>query len=321
MNNKGIGTWIHRRRVKSAGREALVHGGVAIPYEQLADRIDRLANGLAERRIGEGDRVAYLGENHPAFLETLFAAGLLGAVFVPVNTRLAPPEIQHTLSDSGAKILVHSPELAAAATAGAAGTAVTHRLVASDDDPPAGAAEGFVVESLDAVVEAAPADHRDVPVELTDPAMILYTSGTTGRPKGALLTHGNITWNCMNVLVDYDVASDTVALMISPMFHVASLSMGVLPTLLKGGTVVLEARFDPARVLKLIEQYRVTSMSGVPTTYQMLSEHPAWPGTDLGSLRTLTCGGSAVPLRVIDAYEQRGLAFTCLLYTSPSPRD
>jgi fatty-acyl-CoA synthase len=310
MNNQGIGTWIHRRRVKSAGGEALVHGGVGMTYEQLADRIDRLANGLTERGIGAGDRVAYLGENHPAFLETLFATALLGAVFVPVNTRLAPPEIQHALSDSGAKILVHSPELAAAATAGATGTAVTHRLVASDALPPADAAEGLVAESLDAVVEAAPADHQDVPVELTDPAMILYTSGTTGRPKGALLTHGNITWNCMNVLVDYDVTSDTVALMISPMFHVASLSMGVLPTLLKGGTVVLEARFDPAKVLKLIEQYRVTSMSGVPTTYQMLSEHPAWPSADLGSLRTLTCGGSAVPLRVIDAYEQRGLAFT-----------
>jgi len=84
----------------------------------------------------------------------------------------------------------------------------------------------------------------------------------------------------------------------------------VLPTLLKGATVVLEARFDPARVLELIERHRITSMSGVPTTYQMLSEHPAWPDADLSSLRTLTCGGSAVPLRVIDAYERRGLAFT-----------
>ncbi|MCU1631044.1 MAG: p-hydroxycinnamoyl-CoA synthetase [Pseudonocardia sp.] len=312
MNNQGIGTWIHRRRVKSAGRVALVHGGVGIAYEQLAERIDRLANGLAQRGIGEGDRVAYLGENHPSFLETLFAAGLLGAVFVPLNTRLAPPEIRHALSDSGARILVHGPELTDAATVGSAGTSVTHRLVTSDDDPPTGDVGGpvVVVESLDAVVAASAADHRDVPVGLTDPAMILYTSGTTGRPKGALLTHGNVTWNCMNVLVDYDVTGDTVALMISPMFHVASLTMGVLPTLLKGGTVVLEARFDPAQVLKLIEQHRVTSMSGVPTTYQMLSEHPAWASTDLGSLRTLTCGGSAVPLRVIDAYEERGLAFT-----------
>ena len=140
--------------------------------------------------------------------------------------------------------------------------------------------------------------------------MILYTSGTTGSPKGALLTHGNITWNCINVLVDFDFASTDVALMISPMFHVASLDMGVLPTLLKGGTVVLEAKFDPRRTLELIEQHSVTTISGVPTTYQMLCEHPDWDATDLSSLNKLTCGGSAVPMRVLEAYEARGLRFS-----------
>ena len=194
------------------------------------------------------------------------------------------------LDDCGATVLVHAAELGA-------GVGVEVARIAVGDP-------------LDAVIAAASPEHRDVPVTLDDPAMILYTSGTTGRPKGALLTHGNITWNCLNVLVDYDVTSDTVALMISPLFHVASLTMGVLPALLKGATVVLEARFDPGRVLELIARHRVTAMSGVPTTYQMLCEHPAWADADLASLRTLTCGGSAVPLRVIDAYERRGLAFT-----------
>jgi fatty-acyl-CoA synthase len=302
VRNGGVGSWTHRRRVKSEGRPALVDGDRTVTYDELAERVDRLANALADRGVGAGDRVAYLGENHPAFLETLFAAGTLGAVFVPLNTRLAPPELAYALTDCGAVVLVHSAELAEAATVASAGTAVTHRIVVGDG------ADG--AEALDGALAAASPEHVDSTVGLDDPAMILYTSGTTGRPKGALLTHGNITWNCLNVLVDYDVTSDAVALMISPMFHVASLTMGVLPTLLKGATVVLEARFDPGRVLALIEQHRVTSMSGVPTTYQMLSEHPAWAGADLSSLRTLTCGGSAVPLRVIDAYERRGLAFT-----------
>ncbi len=140
--------------------------------------------------------------------------------------------------------------------------------------------------------------------------MILYTSGTTGRPKGALLTHGNVTWNCLNVMVDFDFSSHDVALMISPMFHVASLDMGVLPTLLKGGTVVLEPKFDPGRTLELIERHRATTISGVPTTYQMLAEHPAWATADLSSLNKLTCGGSAVPMRVLEAYEARGLRFS-----------
>jgi len=135
-----------------------------------------------------------------------------------------------------------------------------------------------------------------------------------------VLTHGNLTWDAFNVLVDYDVTSETRALMIAPLFHVASLGMGLLPTLLKGGTVVLAERFVPGEALRLIERHRITALSGVPTTYQLLMEDPAWAETDLGSLRSLTCGGSAVPARVRDAYEARGLAFSSgygLTETSP----
>ncbi len=300
MRNKGTGGWIHRRRVKSAGAAALIDGEHVVTYDALAERIDRLANALAGGGVGPGDRVAYLGENHPSFLETFFAAGTLGAVFVPLNTRLAPPEIAFALTDSGSTVLVHAAGLADAAITGSDGTPVTRRIVA----------DGSGAGSLDAIVAAASAEHRDEPVALTDPAMIQYTSGTTGHPKGAVLSHENIAWNSFNVLVDYEVSAQSVALMISPMFHAAALGMGVLPMLLKGGTVVLEAHFDAGRVLELVPRHRVTSLSGVPTTFQLICEHPDWPGADLSSLRMLTCGGSAVPARVLDAYEQRGLAFT-----------
>jgi len=304
MRNKGIGDWIHRRRVKSAGVPALITGEDVVTYDVLADRIDRLANALAEGGVRAGDRIAYLGENHPAFLETLFAAGSLGAIFVPLNTRLAPPEIAFALWDSGATVLIYAHDLTELATTGSDSSAVTRWIVAdapSTDGP---------AEHLDEIIAGASPAHRDEPVDLVDPALILYTSGTTGHPKGALLTHQNMTWNSFNVLVDYDVTSETVALMISPIFHAASLGMGVLPTLLKGGTLVLETRFDAGRALELIEQHRITALSGVPTTYQMICEHPKWKTTDLSSLRSLTCGGSPVPTRVLDAYEERGLAFT-----------
>lgn len=93
MINRGLGDWIHRRRVKSAGRTALISAAGELTYDELDERIDRLASALADRGVGQGDRVAYLGENYPAFLETLFATTALGAVFVPLNTRLAPPEV------------------------------------------------------------------------------------------------------------------------------------------------------------------------------------------------------------------------------------
>ena len=305
MRNKGTGTWIHRRRVKSAGAPALVVGDTTITYDLLAERIDRLSDALAAGGVGPGDRVAYLGENHPTFLETFFAAGTLGAVFVPLNTRLAPPEVAFVLSDCDAGTLIHSAELTELATVGSDGTGVRRRIVA--DGPIEDASE---VEHLDRIIEAASAERRDEPVELSDPVMIQYTSGTTGHPKGAVLSHQNIAWNSFNVLVDYEVSARSVALMISPMFHSAALGMGVLPMLLKGGTVVLEAHFDAGRVLELVERHKVTSLSGVPTTFQLICEHPAWPSTDLSSLQMLTCGGSAVPTRVLDAYEKRGLAFT-----------
>lgn len=316
MRNAGLGSWPTRRRIKSAGRPALVAGEVTITHDELADSVDRLANALRRKGLGKGDRVAYLGENHPAYLQTLFAAGLLGAVFVPINTRLAVPEVRFILEDSGARLLVHAAELTALAAGAVTGTAVGGRLVVGEvDEDDRGEADSLA----DVLVAAAP-DPIDEPVVLEDPALILYTSGTTGRPKGAVLTHGNITWNCMNVLVDYDLPSDSVALMISPLFHVASLTMGTLPVLLKGGCVVLETKFDPGLALELVEKHGITMLSGVPTTFQMIADHPRWAETDLSSLQTLTCGGSAITRRLVDAYQDRGLAFTCgygMTETSP----
>ena len=304
MKNQGLGTWIARRRVKSEGDIALIQGDVAYRYEELADRIDRFASALTERGVAKGDRVAYLGNNHPDFLTTFFACGMLGAIFVPLNTRLAPRELEYMIDDCGARLLVTHQEVRELARAAAWSSAIERRIVVD------GPAEVPAVESFEEVVAAASDRPPIATVDLDDPAMILYTSGTTGRPKGAVLTHGNLTWNSMNVLVDYDISSDERALLIAPMFHVASLGMGALPTLLKGGTLVLQEKVDPGAVLAAVQQHGITSLSGVPTTFQMLAEHPDWDATDLSTLRKLTCGGSSVPLRVIEAYEKRGLSFS-----------
>ncbi|MDQ0770946.1 fatty-acyl-CoA synthase [Pseudarthrobacter defluvii] len=332
MDNNGVGSWLQRRRRKSGTKTALLSAAGTLSYEELAERTDRLSNALRERGVAKGDRVAYLGENHPSFVETFFACGLLGAIFVPLNTRLAPPELQFQLQDSGARLLVNARVLEASASAAVQGTGVTHRLVIAADDgtepsaPTSPAAVGrsapgsCIVEPYGEALQAAAPDHLDVAVGHDDAAMILYTSGTTGKPKGALLTHGNITWNCINTIVDMDLNRNDVALMISPLFHVASLDMGLLPMLLKGATVVLEAKFDPARVLDLVREHSVTTLNGVPTTFQLLCEDPGWSTADLSSLDKLTCGGSAIPRRVLDAYEDRGIGFTsCYGMTETAP--
>ena len=312
MTNHGIGDWVERRQIKSAGRMAVTAGSLELTYEQFGERINRLANALVDRGVQPGERVAYLGENSGEFLETLFALGSIGAVFVPLNTRLAGPEVAFHLEDSGSKIFIASHAMEPLAVAGLEGTAI-ERVIFVDDGPRVPAEPGRLklpAEQYGDVLASASAQRPRVNVELDDLAVILYTSGTTGKPKGAMLSHHNLTWNAINVISDMPLTNNEVALMIAPMFHVAALGMGVLPTILKGGHLILEPRFDPGRALELIEKHKATFISGVPTTYQLLAEHPDWDTTDISSLHNLTCGGSAVPLRILETYEDRGLSFT-----------
>ncbi|WP_409467842.1 acyl-CoA synthetase [Streptomyces sp. HC307] len=300
MRNEGIGSWPARRARKTPHRTALIHEQQTLSYLSLHQRTNRLAHALRAAGIRRGDRVAYLGPNHPSFLETLFATGLLGAVFVPLNTRLAAPEIDHQLTDSGARVLIHAPSLYDATDNGgeggrAARPTVEHRV------------------PLDAAYEqllaAAPDDPIDEPVGSDDLCMIMYTSGTTGRAKGAMLTHGNLTWNAINVLVDQELAADETALVSAPLFHTAGLNMLTLPVLLKGGSCVLVGAFDPAGTLDLIERHRITFMFGVPAMFDQIARQPGWADADLSSVRQLTCGGAPVPTSLIATYQSRGLNF------------
>ncbi|WP_435972126.1 acyl-CoA synthetase [Streptomyces sp. Qhu_M48] len=303
MLNQGIGSWPARRARKTPDRIAVVHDGRALTYRELNGRVRRLAHALRALGVARGDRIAYLGPNHPAFLEALFAAGTLGAVFVPLNTRLAAPELAYNLTDSGSTVLLYAPEQTEVAGTAAAEAGVRHRIAVAGP----GQDGALDYETLLADAGTGPLDEAVAP---GDPCMIMYTSGTTGRPKGAVLSHANITWNSVNVLVDTDLAGDEVTLVVAPLFHTAGLNMTCLPTLLKGGRVVLLGAFDADRVLELIEDLRVTYMFGVPTMYDAMAARPGWETADLSSLRTLNCGGAPVPARTIAAYLDRGLAFS-----------
>jgi fatty-acyl-CoA synthase len=257
----------------------------------LHERATRLAHALAGLGVARGDRVAYLGPNHPTFLEALFATGQLGAVFVPLNWRLAAPELAYILSDSGADVLLVAPSLASTVDALPVRTTIV------------------LGEAYEAALAGSPTEPLDVFVVLDEPCLILYTSGTTGRPKGAVLTHANITWNCVNLLLDVDLSGDEVTLVAAPMFHVAALNQTVLPTLLKGGRVVLVSAFDPDQALTLVARHRVTYLFGVPTMFLAMTRSPAWADADLSSVRSAICGGAPVPEAVIAAYQQRGVTF------------
>ncbi|GII79967.1 fatty-acyl-CoA synthase [Sphaerisporangium rufum] len=302
MRNAGLGGWPARRARMSPHRTAFVSADGPLSYAAVHERTARLASRLREAGVRPGDRVAYLGPNHVAFTETMFAAHVLGAIFVPLNFRLAAPEIAYMLDDSGASVLVYAPECAercAAATAGRPGP----RTLVALESPAAGELH---YETWLAGGDPTPID---TPVALDDIALILYTSGTTGRPKGAMLSHANLVWNCVNLLVGVDVTSTEVTLISAPLFHVAALNQTLLPTFLKGGTSVIMPSWDVDLCYDLIEKHGVTWMFGVTAMFAAFARSPRWPRADLSSLRTLMSGGAAIPVALIRTYQERGLTF------------
>ncbi|RKS09210.1 fatty-acyl-CoA synthase [Nocardiopsis sp. Huas11] len=316
MLNEGLGSWSARRARTSPERVAVVHEGTALTYAELHARVLRLAWSLRGLGVRTGDRVAYLGGNHPSLLETLLACGTVGAVFVPLNTRLATPELDAIVRDCVPVLLVHGADHAGTAADLHASGAVPRLVAVTGGGGANGAGSGQggdgpapAAADYEELIAAHGPEPLDAPVALDDVCMIMYTSGTTGRPKGAMLTHGNITWNCVNVLLDVDITADEVTLVTAPMFHTAALNMTCLPTLLKGARVVIAPRFDPDLTFDLIESERVTWMFGVPAMFNALSSAPRWAGADLSSVRILEAGGAPVPDSTIATYQERGLTF------------
>jgi fatty-acyl-CoA synthase len=301
MQNDGVGSWPARRARSSPHRRAVVYGSAALTYGQLDERVRRLAHGLRELGLRRGDRVAFIGTNQPAFVETLFATTYLGAVFLPLNTRLAAPEVAYQLQHCDARVLVYAPT--SAALVALLRAEIADVAVVAVDAP----ADGDV--DYETLLAHAPTDPIDERVDRDDPAIVMYTSGTTGRPKGATLTHANIIYNCFNVIVDVDLTADEVTLISAPLFHVAALNQTLLPTFLKGGCSVLLPAWNVEACFDLIASQRITFMFGVSTMFAGLAQSPRWDGADLSSLRILMSGGAPIPVSLIRTYQERGLLF------------
>ena len=303
MRNAGLGSWPERRRRISPERDAIWFEGTTTSHLGFADRVRRTAAALAGLGVRPGDRVAWTGGNHPSALETLYACGQLGAIWVPVNARLAPPEAEYVLTHSGASVVVHGRDHGDLADALRDRLTGVRTWVAAEP-PTAGGADSLPYEEL---LAAAAPDHRDEPVGLEDPCLIMYTSGTTGRPKGAVLTHGNMTWNATNQLLGFDFGPTERTLALAPLFHIGGLNGTVNPTRLRGGCAVVVRRFDPAGTLAVIEEQRVTSFFAVPTMLDAMAREPGFRTRDLSALRTIGAAGAPLPLPTLRTWLDRGV--------------
>nr|WP_090275964.1 long-chain fatty acid--CoA ligase [Mycolicibacterium komanii] len=301
----GFGSWVTRRASLCGDRVALIDGDRRITYAEFDRRTDRLAQALRASGVRKGDRVAGLMINSAAFLETLFAAGKLGAVFVPISFRLAAPEVAYLLGDSGATVLVWSEQFSAVARAACAGEKVkvkTRVVVGGKADCEETDFERFV------------ADGEDRPVEVdilgSDLCCLPYTSGTTGRPKGAMLTHDNLFWNTLNgVTAGRGLREGDRTVTAAPLFHIGGLSVHTLPLIYVGGTNVLLPGFRPEETLAAMARERVTVQFLVPAMWAALMAVPGFESYDLSGLELAVSAGAPCPLPVLEYFQDRGVPF------------
>lgn len=279
-----IRRWIERHADHAPDRVALRFEGEAVSYAALASRVEAAAAALGARGIRRGDRVGFLGHNHPSQLVLLFALARIGAMQVPLNWRLAAPEWRFILEDSGARLLCATPEWLAAARDAAPGgcDVVDATALAGGKTMPASGEEG-------------------------DPLLLVYTSGTTGRPKGAVLDQRALLFNALNAIHAFDMTSADRVLTVLPLFHVGGLNIQTVPALHAGAEVILQPRFDPDTFFDAVARERPTLSLVVPAVMAALVRHPRWAGADLSSLRAVGAGSSDVPVPLIEAFHSKGV--------------
>lgn len=313
-----LGGWFEQRTKLTPNRRCLTFEGETWTYATMLERIDGTARALSDGGVRHGDRVAYLGLNHPAFFETLFATARLGAIFVPLNFRLTPPELSYIVNDAGVHTLVADDlhrglidavrdELPCRRYLSSEGEAAGWTALAAATEAAAQQAAGQQAAGQQAARHDDTGSVPAEPVDANEVALIMYTSGTTGRPKGAMLTHANIWWNNVTALLLTDMLESDVSLVVAPLFHIGGLNVTTLQAWMKGAENVLHRSFDPTRFIEDIARYDVTVAFAVPAMLLFVSQHPDFDDADLTTVRSFVCGGAPVPESLIKLYLGRGI--------------
>lgn len=284
--------WLQRWNQYSPGKIALKDGetGRALTYSQLYHATLAKAHELrTEFGIQKNSRVAVIANNDLDYVVLFFATQRLGAILVPVNFRLTYREVEHIVNDSAPALLVYQEAFADVAAQLFENSKVTQKALLSSKIP----SDGLFDESF----LGSP----------SDPVMILYTSGTTGAPKGAVLSHEMIFWNSINTTMRLNLSQNDCTVIFLPFFHTGGWNVLTTPILHRGGTILLLKKFDADKILELSSSEKATILFGVPTTMEMMARSPLFATVDISSVRYAICGGEPMPIPLIKTWADRGI--------------
>ncbi|MBW2487242.1 MAG: o-succinylbenzoate--CoA ligase, partial [Deltaproteobacteria bacterium] len=296
------GYWLTKRAFLSGDREALVDGERRLTYRELNRRVNRLAGSLQALGLSHGDRCAILAYNCLEYVEVIFATAKLGLILVPLNWRLSPAELAFNFSDSGSETLIFAAEFAQVVEQLKTQAAIKRMIVLGSKVT----SEAEVYDDL--LARQSDNDPTvDQKVGLDTAHIIMYTAGTTGRPKGAVLSQGASFWNAINLALDMNFTPDDRNLSVLPMFHIGGIGLFTLPVLYTGGAVIIQRTFDPAETLRLLKEEKITLFFGVAAVFLFLIQHSDFNAEAFANVRVVMSGGAPLPESLVRQYHQAGI--------------
>lgn len=299
--------WLARRAQLSPLHVALLDatdGLRRINYAEWNAAVNRTAHLLIELGVRRGERVAILAHNSVAFLDVWFACGKLGVILQPLNWRLTAHELAALVADGTPCVLAYDSACARLVeTMRAQIPTVRHFIVLHGEAHSIG---DVMLETRENMSSAPP---PSIDLGPNDPWVICYTGGTTGLPKGAVITHGNVMWNAVNTTASWGLSPDDVTILNAPLFHSGGLNVFTAPLAYIGGASIVCGAFDCDQVFDLIEHAGVTVFFGVPTMFIAMQQHPRWHGADFSRLRFVISGGAPCPMPVFERFWQHGVEF------------
>ncbi len=300
-----IGEWTTRWAERYPDEPSIKYGDLELTKKEFNQRINQAANAFLEAGVKKGDRVAVLMGNSNIYLELLFSLCKLGAAMVPLNFRLAVPELEFIINNSEPSMLFYSPEFLSVVEELKDKVPCVKQLICEME----GGIQGDLQYEQWIASQSQAEPQPEVEATLDDTHIIMYTSGTTGKPKGAVIKQGNTQWNAINSINMYTMDTQDTGACCAPLFHIGAMNASATPCIYAGSRYVIQRFFDPVGILKILEEEKVTTMFGIPVMFLMMSQMPEFEKTDLSSINFFIAGGSPCPRSLIEDYGNKGVNF------------